>query len=88
MVAVALVWALRSALAQGQEITEKFAHLTMTTSEHYREIRTREIDAVVAEADAKRTAAKVAEAASLRPDLLPGHTMRGDDSLQPVGWNG
>lgn len=81
-VAVALTWALRSALQQGQEITEKFAMLTMTTSEHYRDIRSREIDAMVAEA---ATVAAAAESKK-RQAMVEPTIMTGTGDTPPGGW--
>lgn len=64
------------------EQNERFSALVMTTSEHYRDIRTKEIDAVVAEAEADRISAATRAAVKAADNTVRVEEAGGP----PGGW--
>lgn len=83
LVAWKLATALGAANERVLEQNERLSGLVMTTSEHYRDIRTKEIDAVVAEAEADRVNSRVRQATAVADNTV--RVGEGADA-PPGGW--
>lgn len=85
-----LAWKLASVLGKAfgdfREITERFANLTMTTSEHYREIRTKDIDAAVSDARARQAEAEARATLASRQIPVPERVETMTGAPEGAAW--